>query len=113
MTSREGDVVRDGQLDFGPAIAAAPDSQTPTDSLGALSHPREAPVAVAALAQDLLVDAAPIVAYADTDARRLVRDRQFDLAAARVPQRIDQRFAADAMNLIADERMHRPHRPLD
>ena len=96
------------ELDLGAGAGATPHLEAGADAVGALAHARKPPMTVAARAQHLLVDAASVVANEHAHLRRRVLDRHFDLLPARVPDRVHERLATDAIDLVADERMEGP-----
>src|SRR5689334_3417670 len=53
------------QFHFGPCLGAAPHSEARANPVGALAHPRQSPVSVAARVQHVRIDAASVVAHED------------------------------------------------
>ena len=88
-----------------PAAARLRTLNAGADALGALAHARKPPVAVACpTAARPRIDAAAVVAHEHPQIARAVLDLDLDALAARVPERVDQRLAADPIDLVADER---------
>ena len=63
--------------------------------------------------QDVRVDTAAVVAYQHTQVPRTVFELDFDSLRARMPERVDQGLASDAIHLVANQRMNRADAALD
>ena len=74
-----------------------------TDSLGAFAHAGQAPVPLAARLQQLRIDAASVVADQDSQLAGGVFELISMLFARGMPECVDQSFAADAINLVAQD----------
>ena len=96
-----------------PDAARLDSRELAADALRALAHAGQAPMPIAPGVQDLLVDPAAIVADQHAQVPRTVFELDFDSVRARVTERVDQRLASDAIDLIADQRMNRADASFD
>src|SRR5262245_3579071 len=97
-SAREGFLcMRRYRLDEGAAAQLAFNPEAAACGFGTLLHARQAVVAVAARFRDVEADA--IVANAQDDLAVRVRELHADVVGPRVPDRVRDRFAADAKEL--------------
>src|SRR5439155_14486653 len=94
-----------GQLGLRAGIELAPNSQLPSDSLGAFVHAGQAVVASLPLsAEKLRVDAFSIVADPQPKLPLAIPDFNFDPARVRVPECIAHRLDCNPVGLVTGER---------
>src|SRR5580692_490216 len=89
-----------GELHLGSGRGAAPYVEFSADSLCAFAHAGQAPMSFPSGQQQLRIDSAPIVAHHHSELAGRVFELNLDALGARVLESIDQRFAADAINLV-------------
>jgi hypothetical protein len=65
-------------------------------------------VSIASRAQHLGVDPAAVVAHEDAKVRPGRLDSDLDAGGSRVAERVDERFASDAVDVVADHRVQGP-----
>ena len=95
-----------------PCSDLAPNIESRADLLGALAHAWQTPVSIASRVQELRVDALSIIPDAQPKKAFAIRDVGFDLACLCVAERIHQRFARDAVDIVAEDGMQLPRRAL-
>src|SRR5579871_4356294 len=71
-------------------------------------HAHQPPVSVLSGAQDVFIDPAAVVPDGQTQIARAVSDLHFDLGRGGMPKRIAQSLSADAIHLVARERVQGP-----
>src|SRR5262249_44513053 len=71
------------------------------------THAAKAPMTIASRAQHTRVNATAVVPDDQAKAAGRIPDLHLNLFRMRVPKRIDQRFATDTIDLIAQHRMER------
>ena len=96
---------RNSQLDFGAGPDFAPQIELGADLKGALAHTGQSPVSRPPVAQVLLVDALAVVANAQAKLARPIGDFRLDASRLCVTECVAQRFAGNAVNVVADNRM--------
>ena len=100
-------MARHRQFNFGSRAGTAPELEARTDGFRSLAHARKPPVAFPARTQELRIDPGPVVADQQPQVLGRVRDFHFDAARLRVTERVDQRLASDAVDLITNYRVQR------
>src|SRR5471030_52308 len=78
------------------------------DLPGALAHARQPPVSIASRIQELRVDALSIIPDTHPEQAFAVSDLRFDFGCLCVPERILQRFARNAVHVVAKDWMQFP-----
>src|SRR5437868_6225804 len=109
----ECDVAGYRHLDRSSHIDAAPDAKLCADSLRALAHSEQAPVAFPARSHCFRVDAAVIIANCKPEVPGGILDFDIDRFRARMTERVNDRFSADAVNFIAEHRVQGPRSSLN
>src|SRR5262245_14658335 len=104
---------RDRQLDLRAESGLAPQIETAADETGAFAHAGQAEVSLPWFVQHLRIDALPVVAHAHLKLLVVVPYRDFDVARAGVSERIAQRLARDAVDVVAENGMEIPGRAFD
>src|SRR5260370_29700662 len=81
----------------------APDVETPAEAAGALPHPRQAPMEVAASTiQNLWINAVTVIANAQAELGGAVIDLHFDMIGVGVAEGVAQRLAGNPIDFIPD-----------
>src|ERR1700730_8583977 len=93
------------QLHFRARSDFTPDIELRADLLGALPHAWQTPVSVTSCIQELRVNALSVIPDAQMKKTIAVRDIRFDFICLCMPERISQRLARYAVNVVAKDRM--------
>jgi len=96
------------EFDFGAGLGAAPNVEPRANSLCTLTHAKESKMSVAPRTQNLLVETAAIVAYHNTQPLARISKFDLDVADAGMAKCVEQGFTADAIDLIAGDRVQGP-----
>ena len=100
------------QVHFRARSDLAPDIESRADLFGALAHARQTPVSITSRVQELRVDALSIIPDAQPKKAFAIGDLGFDFACLCVAERISQRFARNAVDVVAKDWMQVPRRAL-
>src|SRR5258706_6883543 len=106
-------LARDPQFHFRTRSSFAPHFESRADLLGTLAHTRQTPMSIATRVQQLRVDTFSIVPDKQPKQPIAVGDLHFDSLCLSMLERISQRLARDAVNVIAQDRVQLSRRSLD
>ena len=95
-------LARHVQLHFRSSAWTAQNVQLGADLLRSLPHIRKAPVSFAAGLKHLRVNAAPVVAYGNSQPADAVLDFNFNAGGVRVAECVDDRLTGDAADFLAN-----------
>src|SRR5262249_11500444 len=99
----KGNMAGDGQLDLCSGGGAAPDMKSGAYSVRPLPHAGKPPVSIEPRPQNLGIDATTIVPHQNPQMAGGILELEINPLRAGMPERIDQRFAADSIHLIAQQ----------
>src|ERR1700680_1888031 len=100
------------QLHFRARSDFTPDIELCADLLGALPHAWQTPMSVTSRVQELRINALSVIPDAQPKKPIAVSDIRFDLACVCMAERISQRLARNAVNVVAKDRMQFSRPPL-
>jgi len=103
----KGNLAGHRKSDLRARCIPTPNVDTTADSLCPLAHAGKTPMPIATGGQSYWINAATIIANENTQAFPRILDFDFDPFRLRVAESIHDRFAADTVNFIADQRMQR------
>src|SRR5258705_8681221 len=99
------DLTGHGQFNLRSSSCTAPYPELRPDLFRSLAHTGKTPVPIASCAQHLRIDAASVVTDENAKVAGRIVNLNLNLACARVAERIDQGFAANAAHLVANPGM--------
>ena len=92
---------RYAQLDFSSGFHATPDAELRADSFSSLSHSLDAPMSYLPPMQLLRIHSAPVITHNNSQPSRSILERNVDVLRAGVAIRVNDGFAADAINILS------------
>src|SRR2546428_13231088 len=92
----------DGQFDLGTGRMSAPDPEFRANSLRSFAHTQESPVFITFRSQHSRVDPAAIISNDNAQMPGGVFELDLNIHRTRMPEGIDQCFASDTVDFIAD-----------
>ena len=109
----KGNVAGNGEFDLRAGGGAAENMEPRADPVRPLAHSRKAPVSIAPRSQYLRVDPATIVAHQNTQLAGRILQFDLDLLRPRMAKCIDQRFPADSVHFVPEQRAQGPPLTVD
>src|SRR5438876_3774952 len=93
------------QLHFRARSDFAPHLELPPNLLGALAHAWQSPVSIASRFEELRINALAIIPDTQPKKTFAVCDLRFDFTCLRMAERIAQRLARNAVNVVPEDGM--------